>query len=68
LCNCCACLIIAAQRALKWSHEANSRKPGYLQSYRTPGGQRRFSQEQIDKFVGSLEQQSSDPMLDRQVG
>jgi len=42
---------------------------GYLQSYRTPGGQRRFSQEQIDKFVGSLEQQqSSDPLLDRQVG
>jgi len=41
---------------------------GYLQSYRTPGGQRRFSQEQIDKFVGSLEQQSSDSMLDRQVG
>src|SRR6202012_1233221 len=40
---------------------------GYLQSYRTPGGQRRFSQEQIDKFVGSLGQQSSDPMLDRQV-
>jgi hypothetical protein len=41
---------------------------GYLQSYRTPGGQRRFSQEQIDTFVGSLEQQSSDPTLDRQVG
>ena len=41
---------------------------GYLQSYRTPGGRRRFSQEQIDKFVGSLEQQSSDPLLDRQVG
>ena len=40
---------------------------GYLQSYRTPGGQRRFSQEQIDKFVGSLEQQSPDPLLDRQV-
>jgi excisionase family DNA binding protein len=40
---------------------------GYLQSYRTPGGQRRFSQEQIDAFVGSLEQQSSDPLLDRQV-
>lgn len=32
---------------------------GYLQSYRTPGGQRRFSQEQIDQFVGSLEQQQS---------
>ncbi|HWD76310.1 MAG TPA: helix-turn-helix domain-containing protein [Solirubrobacteraceae bacterium] len=41
---------------------------GYLESYRTPGGQRRFSQEQIDKFVGSLEQQSSDTLLDRQVG
>ena len=31
---------------------------GYLQSYRTPGGQRRFSQEQINRFVGSLEQHS----------
>ena len=40
---------------------------GYLQSYRTPGGQRRFSQEQIDTFVGSLEQQSPDPLLGRQV-
>jgi excisionase family DNA binding protein len=29
---------------------------GYLKSYRTPGGQRRFSQEQISQFVGSLEQ------------
>jgi excisionase family DNA binding protein len=28
---------------------------GYLQSYRTPGGQRRFSQDQIDRFVGSLQ-------------
>ena len=35
---------------------------GYLQSYRTPGGQRRFSQEQIDQFVGSLEQQSAEPV------
>lgn len=42
---------------------------GYLESYRTPGGQRRFSQEQIDKFVGSLErQQASDPVLGRQTG
>jgi excisionase family DNA binding protein len=31
---------------------------GYLQSYRTPGGQRRFSQEQINQFIGSLEQQN----------
>ena len=29
---------------------------GYLNSYRTPGGQRRFSREQIEHFVSSLEQ------------
>jgi len=29
---------------------------GYLHAYRTPGGQRRFSREQIDTFVQSLEQ------------
>ncbi len=28
---------------------------GYLQSYRTPGGQRRFSRDQIDQFIGSLQ-------------
>jgi excisionase family DNA binding protein len=28
---------------------------GYLQSYRTPGGQRRFSREQIDEFIRSLQ-------------
>jgi len=28
---------------------------GYLQSYRTPGGQRRFSAEQIEQFLASLE-------------
>jgi excisionase family DNA binding protein len=28
---------------------------GYLESYRTPGGQRRFSREQIDHFIESLE-------------
>jgi excisionase family DNA binding protein len=28
---------------------------GYLKSYRTPGGQRRFSQEQIDDFLASLQ-------------
>jgi excisionase family DNA binding protein len=27
---------------------------GYLESYRTPGGQRRFSREQIQTFVASL--------------
>jgi excisionase family DNA binding protein len=29
---------------------------GHLESYRTPGGQRRFSREQIEQFVSSLEQ------------
>lgn len=29
---------------------------GYLRAYRTPGGQRRFSAEQIESFVRSLEQ------------
>jgi excisionase family DNA binding protein len=29
---------------------------GYLHAYRTPGGQRRFSREQIDDFVRSLEE------------
>ena len=29
---------------------------GYLDSYRTPGGQRRFSREQIEQFVSSLQQ------------
>lgn len=28
---------------------------GYLESYRTPGGQRRFSKEQIEQFVDSLQ-------------
>ncbi len=29
---------------------------GALPGYRTPGGQRRFSREQIDAFIASLEQ------------
>jgi excisionase family DNA binding protein len=35
---------------------------GYLQSYRTPGGQRRFSHEQIEQFIGTLQRdtQASD--------
>lgn len=41
---------------------------GYLESYRTPGGQRRFSQEQIDRFLSSLEHQNVDPLLERETG
>src|SRR5881398_3739723 len=33
---------------------------GYLRGYRTPGGQRRFSIEQLDEFIDSL--QSGGPM------
>ena len=40
---------------------------GYLQSYRTPGGQRRFSREQIEEFVGSLEQQTAQPLAERKA-
>ena len=29
---------------------------GYLRAYRTPGGQRRFSPDQLDEFITSLEQ------------
>jgi excisionase family DNA binding protein len=28
---------------------------GYLESYRTPGGQRRFSRAQIEHFIDSLQ-------------
>ncbi|MBV9465456.1 MAG: helix-turn-helix domain-containing protein [Solirubrobacterales bacterium] len=40
---------------------------GYLRSYRTPGGQRRFSQEQIDQFIGSLQQQSAYAVPERKA-
>ena len=32
---------------------------GHLRGYRTPGGQRRFTVEQLDEFLSSLEQDSS---------
>jgi excisionase family DNA binding protein len=35
---------------------------GYLESYRTPGGQRRFSIEQINQFVTSLQQGNVRPV------
>jgi hypothetical protein len=42
---------------------------GYLQSYRTPGGQRRFSQEQIEQFLSSLaQQQTTDSTVERKAG
>jgi excisionase family DNA binding protein len=41
---------------------------GYLQSYRTPGGQRRFSQDQIDQFLGSLTRQTTDSAAERKAG
>lgn len=38
---------------------------GYLESYRTPGGQRRFSQEQIQQFLHSLQPGISSPAQER---
>jgi excisionase family DNA binding protein len=31
---------------------------GHLRGYRTPGGQRRFTVDQLDEFLASLEQRS----------
>lgn len=39
---------------------------GHLRAYRTPGGQRRFSAEQIESFVTSLEQEGRKaPVVER---
>jgi len=32
---------------------------GHISCYRTPGGQRRFSREQLDRFIGSLQRHGS---------
>lgn len=37
---------------------------GYLRGYRTPGGQRRFSVEQLDEFIESLESGTPRPVAD----
>lgn len=39
---------------------------GHLQGYRTPGGQRRFSVEQLDGFIDSL--QSGGPLAPPRIG
>ena len=41
---------------------------GYLESYRSPSGQRRFSQERVDRFIGLLERQHLDPLTDARTG
>jgi excisionase family DNA binding protein len=38
---------------------------GYLESYRTPGGQRRFSQVQIEQFLHSLQPSTSSVIQER---
>jgi excisionase family DNA binding protein len=35
---------------------------GYLTGYRTPGGQRRFSREQLDGFIASLHRTDERPV------
>ncbi len=39
---------------------------GYLTGYRTPGGQRRFSREQLDGFIASLHRTDERPRDQRQ--
>ncbi len=43
---------------------------GYLESYRTPGGQRRFSVDQIEQFLETLQRRSgrADQQQERLVG
>ncbi len=38
---------------------------GYLESYRTPGGQRRFSAEQIDHFLTRLQRGATTASAER---
>ena len=33
---------------------------GHISCYRTPGGQRRFSREQLDRFIASMESDAPD--------
>jgi excisionase family DNA binding protein len=33
---------------------------GHISCYRTPGGQRRFSREQLDGFISSMQQSAED--------
>lgn len=40
---------------------------GYLTGYRTPGGQRRFSREQLDGFIDSLQRTGATPRRGTQV-
>ena len=40
---------------------------GYLTGYRTPGGQRRFSREQLDGFVDSLQRTGATPKRHTEV-
>jgi excisionase family DNA binding protein len=41
---------------------------GYLQSYQTATGQRRFTRERIDRFVSQLQRQHVDPARGRRTG
>lgn len=38
---------------------------GHLRGYRTPGGQRRFTQEQLDDFMASLSRNAPPSSRDR---
>jgi excisionase family DNA binding protein len=40
---------------------------GYLESYRTPGGQRRFSHDQIQQFLHSLQPGTTSSVQERQA-
>ena len=41
---------------------------GHISCYRTPGGQRRFSREQLDSFIASMQRGSSAGAFDQDNG
>jgi excisionase family DNA binding protein len=40
---------------------------GHISCYRTPGGQRRFSREQLDHFIGSLQRNGNGHATEEQA-
>lgn len=53
---------VSRQTVCRWSDM------GYLESSRNERGERRFSREQIDRFIRVLERQHVDPRIDRKPG
>jgi excisionase family DNA binding protein len=40
---------------------------GHISCYRTPGGQRRFSRQQLDRFIASMQREGSEDRHEREL-